>query len=1262
MSLNSKLSVANDVSFNSKLYVANDVSLNSKLSVASDTSLNGNLYVSGNTLLNNRLTVINDVSLNSKLSVANDVSFNSKLYVASDVSLNNRLSVANDVSLNSKLYVAGNTLLNNRLTVTNDVSLNSKLSVASDTSLNGNLYVAGNTLLNNRLTVTNDVSLNSKLSVASDVSLNSKLYVASDVSLNNRLSVANDVSLNSKLYVAGNTLLNNRLTVSNDVSLNSKLYVANDVSLNSKLYVANDVSFNNRLSVANDVSLNSNLYVGGNTNLSNQLFVNDVSNNIGINTSNPQFTLDVSGNVNINNKLITKDASFNGYLYVNNDTSLNGNLYVGGNVNLSNQFYINDASNTIGINTSNPQYSLDISGNLRVTGNIINSSLSQNDISLNGNLYVGGTTELVGEVDTYGNVFMERLVVNNVLNTAPFLDISNTLTNIFTVLPTSTTDTSYSYISPYIDVFNFNVSPNTNLNFTVNINTPISVYESGEISNNSFKNTGSSLTDISVCIFKNGTQLGTKIDGTSSNGYGNVLVNDNSTSTLVLYYPFNVDCSNYATGSPVSDGYISGTSNVSINTIIKKFEAGSLYNNGGNSNSSFRINSIPQNAGGYTFSFWLQLTTLPAGTIANVFSFSNSTIPNSSIIFDISGASTVNNGTFVLTTGSVRLNTGININPYISGTFYLFVWTIDTSGNVILYINGGNLYTGVGTYISCPFDTNYITGIPAINGYVDEFRYYNEVLPLGRIYTLSGNSLYNNNIDPSGNVTVRNYQLPTLPGSKYYYNQYLTNISASFPITHTSSGTPTLYEIKFSVNDKKNNPIKNATYGYKANTDITTQDQSGGVVFVKTSPLNYTPANYSFNITSGTIDNATNGAILVNNVYSSNIYNTNTIITKDASLNGNLYVAGNTNLSNQLFVNDASNNVDISGNLTVSAIQIGFDQPTPTGDNASIEYSQFGNKTVLRINVNKDGLGPQSDNLNLNPTGGVGINNDDPQFNLDVSGNANVTGNLRVNKLLRIGPDNPAGGSADRAYLEYVSKGSTDATVLRITTTNDAIGSVESDDINLNPSGGVGIKTDNPAYALDVNGSCNVSNKLISKDVSFNGNVSINNTGDNLNASILSLIYPVGAIYSHYLSGVVTTAAYNATKPSVLMKWSNSTWVSIDPSNGYGVSLVSGNPVNSANGFNNFGSLGGNAKIQPHNHQMNSINGQPAGDGIGGVNFNDGRYDSTVWKEDGTENGIFVGAGTIGSNMFTNKVITADGNAKSNYHPYVVVAMWRRTA
>jgi hypothetical protein len=204
-----------------------------------------------------------------------------------------------------------------------------------------------------------------------------------------------------------------------------------------------------------------------------------------------------------------------------------------------------------------------------------------------------------------------------------------------------------------------------------------------------------------------------------------------------------------------------------------------------------------------------------------------------------------------------------------------------------------------------------------------------------------------------------------------------------------------LYEISYILTDTKNNLIVDASYGYITNTNISNQSQTGGVTFGTSTPTNYTAPSYSFQINSGTIDSSYNGSVLLNNLFSSNIYNT-----------GNLYVGGNTNLSNQLFVNDVSNNVDISGNLTVSALQIGFDPPgIPTGDNAYIEYLQTnGTKSVLRINVNTDGLGSNNDdNINLNPTGGVGIKTDNPQYELDVSGNCNVSGNTTIQQKLDLG-------------------------------------------------------------------------------------------------------------------------------------------------------------------------------------------------------------------------------------------------------------------
>jgi hypothetical protein len=88
---------------------------------------------------------------------------------------------------------------------------------------------------------------------------------------------------------------------------------------------------------------------------------------------------------------------------------------------------------------------------------------------------------------------------------------------------------------------------------------------------------------------------------------------------------------------------------------------------------------------------------------------------------------------------------------------------------------------------------------------------------------------------------------------------------------------------------------------------------------------------------------------------------------------------------------------------------------------------------------------------------------------------ANFSEDVRVNKKLYIGTDDPAGYqvATDHAYLEYVGL-ETNKTVLRLNTKSDILNSGENDSINLNSTAGVGVNTDEPNYKFDVyNGTIN---------------------------------------------------------------------------------------------------------------------------------------------------------------------------------------------
>jgi hypothetical protein len=130
--------------------------------------------------------------------------------------------------------------------------------------------------------------------------------------------------------------------------------------------------------------------------------------------------------------------------------------------------------------------------------------------------------------------------------------------------------------------------------------------------------------------------------------------------------------------------------------------------------------------------------------------------------------------------------------------------------------------------------------------------------------------------------------------------------------------------------------------------------------------------------------------------------------------------------------------------------------------------------------------------IEFNPQGyqhGIGITNKDGVgIKIDSAGVTYITSDLYAKKKLYIGINDPGGGYGDNAYLEYVAF-SGERTVLRIVVNNDI-----DDNINLKPTGNVGINTDTPVYKLDVNGTLGVNG-----DATFNYSckaVSFNATSD----------------------------------------------------------------------------------------------------------------------------------------------------------------------
>ena len=203
--------------------------------------------------------------------------------------------------------------------------------------------------------------------------------VASNMTASNTISalqlIGSNITASNKL--SSLTLFTSNATISNTVTTLSVMAsnitatsnlvtpLINTSNLNSSnISVATSLAIGKStasypLDVQGDVNFSGLLYQGGQKYIGSQWTTSSESNsicitscNVGINTSNPEFNLDVKGDVN-----------FSGGLYQK------GQKYIGS------QWTTNSASNTIsitscnvGINTSNPEFDLDVKGNINFTG------------------------------------------------------------------------------------------------------------------------------------------------------------------------------------------------------------------------------------------------------------------------------------------------------------------------------------------------------------------------------------------------------------------------------------------------------------------------------------------------------------------------------------------------------------------------------------------------------------------------------------------------------------------------------------------------------------------------------------------------------------------------------------------------------------------------------------------------------------------------------------------------------------------------------
>ena len=517
---------------------------NNSLLIGGDIYISSNCYINSNMFINGKIGIGTTNPLSS-IHIESGIN-DSAIIRIGDIYLNKEKQnfiMTNNIP-NGKIIIGNLTINSNGFIGIGTTNPTSNLDVFGDVNINGILDMKNSNISNANIinTKTLNISNINIDNLGTFLKKDGTPFYASRWTPN-----GNNIYFNSGFVGIGTTNPLFNLDIYGNVNINGILDMKNSNISNVNIINSKTLNISNILIENTGTILRKDgtpFYASrwsSNLNINNNIFYN--SGFVGIGTTNPQYPLDVIGNVSIKGVLDLNNSNISNALFINTKTLSISNIILentgvltraDGTIIGSSPFIVSSINpnniyfnlGNIGIGTTNPQSTLDVVGNINITGNIKYQ---------NSNIFT-----FTSNFDT--NPFSSNLIPNNsnYINFIGNVGIGNTITSSNLFLYGNSYIRGTQYIQPNTDgsamVFYFNsnnlIPQNVNNNYNI-------FFKLGSISSNIINpfltvynryQTSSSYNSAVKIEGSNGNYL--LIDGGSADGIGKISFSTNNIEVM----------------------------------------------------------------------------------------------------------------------------------------------------------------------------------------------------------------------------------------------------------------------------------------------------------------------------------------------------------------------------------------------------------------------------------------------------------------------------------------------------------------------------------------------------------------------------------------------------------------------------------------------------------------------------------------------------------------------------------------------------------